>query len=190
MRKQHIRLFLLITSLILTLSVTGGLFVYGYSVSSTSLVVTTTGADFAEVTVDNSSSPTWNVLGNYFGTTSSGTLFEVNTIPGNYVGDFIVTVNLINAAEMNEVYRTMFLRIEAQYRRGNIIDINGDSVGDEKDYVVLSPDNSEISIRITQTIPDRYKIRLAGGWYKSNPHDDSWPAGYEMPALHCEVSQR
>ncbi len=176
--------------LFFVLVVTSGSFAYGYANSSSVLSVTAINADFAEVTVDSSSPPAWNVKGGYLGTTGSGSLFEVSTVSSNYTGDLAITITLANTAELQKVYKSLVLRIFSQFRRGETADINEDGIADDKDFVILSLDNASTKLYLRQSIPDRYSIKLAGGWYKSNPYNSGWLPDYQAPQLYCEIAQR
>jgi hypothetical protein len=184
----------LAAALLAALAVTGGMFAYTYFTATTTLGLTAAQADFADVSA-NSTVAGWTVPGFFMGTAGTGDLFDIDTTPASYGGDFVATVYLSNAQQLAKVYRVLVLKLEVYDSGVNKMDINGDGVVDaagHEDYALLTLRNGATDLFVTQTNPngDLYKVQLAGGFYRSHIWGTGWGSGYQAPQLLIEVAQR
>lgn len=186
----HNKIAFLVGSLLLALALTGGVFAYGFTSGSATIGSTLADADFAQVTVNASAAPAWNVTGLYRGSTGGGTLFDVDTLSSGYDGDVVVTVSLANVDKLVKVYRNLILKLEVRDSSGIIIDINEDGVADANDFTFLTMDNASVTMPMRQGTADVYTVSLVSGYYISHVYGAGWSSGTGMPDLYCEVVQR
>ena len=180
----------LVGALLLAMAVTGGVFSYAYTHATASMNVAIANYDFAIVTANTSSTPSWTAHGLQKNPTGSGTLFDIDTRTPDYTGDLVVTVSLSNVDELIKVYRNLTLSIEVRDSANNLMDINSDNVSDDNDYVLLTLENSQVLINIKQNAPSVYTIILKSGYYICNVAQSSWSSTDGAPLLYCEVAQR
>ena len=188
--KKKSRMPLLAGALLLAMAIFGGVLAYTYITATSTMSVTAGGADFAEVTDNATGVSPWNVCGFYRGATGTGNLFDVDTTPCSYTGDFVVTVYLANAEQLSKVYRALVFKLEVYDSSNTKVDINGDGTPDAKDFALLTLANTEAHLFITQTAPDSYTIRVVSGFYFTHIWGTGWSAGYQSPLLFAEVAQR
>ncbi|MDD5127033.1 MAG: hypothetical protein PHR43_02885 [Dehalococcoidales bacterium] len=184
------KMALLVGAVLTALMVTGGIFAYGYTTSSVTMGVSAAGADFAAITANTTSVPSWAPPGLFKGTTGTGSLFTVDTDTSGYTGDLVVTVSIANADSLVNAYRVLNMFLEMRDSDGNLVDINGDTVNDTKDYALLTLNNGSVDLFITQTAADTYSINLKSGFYNAHAWGSGGWAGSENPILYAEVAQR
>jgi len=180
----------LIGALLLSLVITGGIFAYTYTNASTTLNVVAGGGDFAAISVNNTSTPSWTPFGSFQGSTGGGTLFDVDTATSGYTGDLTITVSIANGDSLVEAYRVLSLFIEMRDSSNNLVDINGDGANNTADFALLTMRNGSVELYVTQTSVDSYTVRLKNGFYVSNTWGAGGWAGSEAPVLYAEVAQR
>ncbi|MFH1650882.1 MAG: hypothetical protein ABID87_02090 [Chloroflexota bacterium] len=181
----------LLAAMLTALAVTGGVFAYGYTTASTSLDVTASGADFAGVSANTSSLPSWTPHGFFKGTVTGGPIFDIDTNSSGYDGDMVVTVSIANADELVSVYRVLALKIGAINGVGAGIDVNGDgeAYDADKDYALLTLSNGAVDLYMGGAA-DNYTVLVLSGFYVSHITGGGWNTGYENPLLYAEVAQR
>ena len=180
---------LLVGALLLAMAVTGGVFAFGFTNSTATINAVIAQSDFATVTANTSSTPTWNARGMQKNATGSGTLFDINTLTSGYTGDLVATVSLANLNDLVKVYRNLTLAIEVRGSANNLIDINSDNVSNSKDYTLLTLENSSVTLSIKQAAADIYTVKLKSGYYIGNIRTTGW-SSYGNPQLYCEVAQK
>ncbi|MDD5127701.1 MAG: hypothetical protein PHR43_06390 [Dehalococcoidales bacterium] len=180
----------MIGALLGALVVTGSVFAYGYTTSSSTLLATAAGGDFASITANTTNVPTWQPFGQFKGSVPAGTLFDVNTAASGYTGDLVVTVSIANGDTLVDAYRVLNMFIEVRDSSGNLVDINGDTVNNTMDFALLTLGNGSVDLFITQTAADVYTIKMKNGYYVSHAWGASGWAGNESPVLYAEVAQR
>ena len=126
----------LVGALLLTMAVTVGLFASGYTNATTTINAGIADYDFALVTANTSSTPSWTAHGLQKNSTGSGTLFDINTQTSGYTGDIIAIISLANVDSLIKVYRNLTLSIEVRDSLNNLMDINSDNISDINDYTL------------------------------------------------------
>ncbi|MFC1918240.1 hypothetical protein ACFLXH_06290 [Chloroflexota bacterium] len=180
----------LVATVLLALAITGGAFAYGYTTASTPLSVTASGSDFAAVTVNSSSLPTWTPYGFFKGSIAGPSpIFDVDTWTSQYTGDMVVTVSIANADQLVSVYRVLALKIDAIGGNGSNLDVNGDTTVTANDYALLTMGNGSVDLYMGGAA-DNITIRVKDGFYVSHIWGTGWTGGYETPLLYAEVAQR
>ncbi|MFC1903269.1 hypothetical protein ACFLW9_00060 [Chloroflexota bacterium] len=173
----------LVTALMLSLVVTGGLFAYAYTIDTTSLTVGSGGADFAAIADNNTyASPAWTVFGSYRGNIPSGTLFNV-TPTANYTGDFEVNVYLSNLDNMSKTYGMFLMRMVLVDSGDSEVDVEGI----EKPLTLQNGVVSFVAENLTggQT----YFIKSTGGVFRAFPWAYLTGKTIYGPTFHAEVTQ-
>jgi hypothetical protein len=184
------RLLYMAGALILALAATGGVFAYGFTSATATFTASVAEADFASVSANTSSVPSWSSGGMQRGSTGTGTLFDIDTASSGYTGDMVASVYLANVDKLAKIYHVLTLSLEVRDSANNIVDINADGVTDSNDFAMLSLNNGIVQLNITQTTPDVYTIKLRGGYYNCNVQGSAWNPGYGSPELYCEINQR
>ncbi len=180
----------LVGALLLALAITSGVFAYGYITATTTLQAGTITNDFASVSQNGTSTPTWSPYGFYKGTISAGSLFNVDTQTSGYPGNLVVTVSIANADELVEVYRVLALTLEVTADNGSVVDINGSGNVTADDIALLTLNNGSVSLFINQVAADVYNVNIKSGFYITNVFGLGFTSGYEDPLLYAEVAQR
>jgi hypothetical protein len=177
----------LVGALLLALAVTGGIFAAGFINATTTINASTTGSNFADVSVNNTV-PGWSSWGFFKGAITSGTLFNVDTQTSGYGGDLVVTVSLGNADQLVKVYRALSMQLAMYSANGTQLDISG---GTGSNWVMLTIDNGSVSMFPTG-IPggNKMTVRVKKGFYITHVAPFGGGAGAEDPELFCEVAQR
>ena len=180
----------MVGALLLALTVTGGVFAYGFVNASNTLSVTAAGTDFASVSANTGYEPTWSAYGFFKGSVSDGSIFDIDPAD-SYTGDLVVTVSISNADELVQVYRMLALKIMMYSASDNstIIDINESTVGDNDDYVLLTLGNGAVDMFPAGTT-DSMVVNVKSGFYITHIWGGGWGAGFQEPDLFCEVAQR
>ena len=173
----------LVTALMLSLVVTGGLFAYAYTSDTTSLTVGDGGADFAALTDNNSySSPAWTVFGSYRGSIPAGTLFNVTPTTG-YTGDFEVNVYLSNLDDMSKTYGMFLMRMVLVDSGDNEVDVEGIAKP-------LTLQNGVVSfVAENLTGGTTYFLKSTGGVFRAFPWAYLTGKTLYGPSFHAEVTQ-
>jgi hypothetical protein len=180
----------LVGALLLAMAVTGGIFAYGWMNTTTTINATISNYNFADVTANTSSMPSWTARGMETNQTGPGTLFDIDTSSSNYTGDFVATVSLANVNKLSKIYRALSLTIEVRDSLDNIVDINTDGNADSKDFTILTLKNGSVDLNITQAAADTYTVKIKSGYYTCNAYNSDWGVGNGTPELYCEVSQK
>ncbi len=173
----------LVAGMMLSLTVTGGLFAYAYTSDTGSISVTSGLDDFADVT-DNVTVASWKVFGSYRGTIGSGTLFNV-TPTTDYPGDMEVNVYLSNLDDLGKTYGMFLMRI-------TLVD-SGDTPIDKEGIVKpLTLQNGVVSFIAESgdfTAGTTYFIKTTGGVYRA--YAWAYLSGKTIygPTFHAEVVQ-
>ena len=184
------RIAYLVGALALAMTITGGIFAYGFVNASATINVAPVNYDFASVTANTTSLPSWTARGMQKNATGSGTLFDINTKTSGYTGDLVATVTLANAGDLAKVYRNLTLTIELRDSANNYVDINGDGVANSNDYTYLTLENGSAVLNIKQTIANIYTVKLRSGYYMCNVNSTGWAPGAGTPMLYCEIAQK
>ncbi len=184
------RVAYMVGALLLALAVTGGVFASGFMNSTTTVYGTVAESDFASVTANTSSPPSWTARGLQRNQTGSGTLFDIDTLTTGYTGDIAVTVSLANTDDLVKVYRSLNLSIEVRDSANNLLDINEDGISDSNDFTLLTLENSRIIFNISQGTTDVYTIYLKHGYFICNAGQSGWTSGDAAPMVYCEVAQK
>jgi hypothetical protein len=191
-KTNHRGLFLT-AALVAAIAITGGVFAYGYVNSTAALLITLNpGAqNFVDVSSNNSDPISWNPAGSSSGYTGNGTLWDIDTLSGNYSSDLLATVYLTNLADMKHVYRGVGLFLAIYNSSGALVDINNDGTADIADDVAfLSLNNGVVEIQIPGAA-DVFTAVLDHGFYITFPYDsDTWTSAAASPNLYIEMSQR
>ncbi len=101
---------MILGSLLLALSITGALFVYTQTTTTTTINVTGGSTDYATVSANTTDNPDYVLLGSHRGVIPEGSLFDV-TLDSNYNGDIAVNVYLTNADELSNDYNFWTMRV-------------------------------------------------------------------------------
>lgn len=160
-------------ALLLALIVTGGSFAYGV-LTDTQTMGLAERSDFAEV-VPADTPPSWDVFGSCIGKVDTGGIFII-TPDGEWTGDMVCQVSLVNAPDLVSAYRFLILEIEVWDNHSQL---------GTTEYLTLH--RSTIDIEFGQTASP-YTVWITGGSYIT--HRAGWDEGNEDPILLCEVLQR
>ncbi len=166
-----------IGTILLALSITGGVFAYGATTATVGLTLTDK-PDFAGVVA--ATPPTWNVFGSYKGKVTAGDLFTI-TPDAAWTGDMSVVLTLANAHDMVEAYRILVLKIEV-WDDGTV----AKAAGSTTEYLTLGV--GEIGIEFDQTTGPTYTVKIIDGFYIT--HKGGWTSGKEDPTILAQVLQR
>ncbi len=182
----------LLGALLLALAITGSVFAYGWINATTTINVAAATSDFAKVSANESSPPSWTPYGLFKGTITGGTLFDIDTSTSQYPGDLVATVYIANGDELAKCYRLLAMKVIVVDSGGSPVDINSDNTGDDKDYVLLTLRNGAVDLFINQNnTPDQYTVKVKSGFYITHIFKAAnWGSSYEDPVLFCEVAQR
>lgn len=156
----------LIIALVASLAVTGGLFAYAYTITSTQLSVDQKSADFCEIS-GCMTVPQYTTFGSYRGKIDPGYLFEF-TPHTNYAGDIGLNIYLDNIDQIGYKYAMFIMKLD-------IVDANSAnaSIGVDGIERVVSLNNgvaSFVSINTSNFTPGNpYQIRACGGVYRTYP---------------------
>ena len=180
----------LVGALVLAMAITGGVFAYGFMNASTTITATAVNSDFATVTANTSSLPSWTARGMQKNQTGSGTLFDISTSTSGYTGDLVATITIANAGDLAKVYRNLSMVIEVRDSSNNYVDINGDGLKNSDDCVLLTLNNATVTLPITQSGAGVYTVKLRSGYYICNTEMPSWTSSSGTPALYCEIAQK
>jgi len=189
------RMPFLVGAMLLALALTGGVFAFGFTNGSATLGSAAATNDFALITVNSTTPVTWNPYGSFKGsitTSVNGTaIFNVDTATSSYSGDLAVTVSLTNADTLVKCYRVLAFKLAMYDQTNTLLDINGDSVANSNDYVLLTMDNGAVTMYPNGSVGVK-TVRVMSGYYISNLFKAAnWatPSAYQ-PLLFCEVHQR
>lgn len=178
------RTIFLLSGLLVTLVITGGLYAYAYTVASTSITTAAATADFASVTANTTTTNlNYNLLGSVNGKLGSQDLFAVSG-DSNYSGDVEVIVYLANADEMVQEYRFWMMRLEFTDAGGTTpCDIEGITkvLSLQKPVTSFVVDSANIS-GVTNY------VYCQGGSYKAFPFVLLGSSNSD-PLIFCEVVQ-
>ncbi|MFH1003130.1 MAG: hypothetical protein V1780_03185 [Chloroflexota bacterium] len=187
--KTRSKIPLLVGALLLTMAITGGIFAFTFTNASSTISVTSGGADFAAVSENVADPLTWTAQGALKGTIGAGNLFDIDTAASGYAGDLTATVTMANADQLTEVYRVLVLKLEVYDSDDNLVDINGDNVADAKDFALLTLSSAEANLFIKGQAT-LFTVKVASGFYVANIFGGGWTGGFEDPQLFAEVFQR
>ncbi|MGB2877244.1 MAG: hypothetical protein WBB97_04345 [Dehalococcoidales bacterium] len=173
----------LIIALVASLAVTGGMFAYAYTTSSTTITATGS-ADYADIGA-YSNPPTYSIFGGYRGALPTGYLFSVNLTSG-YPGDVAVNVYLDNIDQLGKNYGLWLMRLELVQASDNAsMDIEGNITRP------ITLNNGVVTfVSANMTSGTEYRVRCDGGVYKAFP----WAyinavGGTVSPSFTAEVLQ-
>ena len=171
----------IIIALVAVLAATGGVFAYTFTTATATIGVTAIQSDFANVTASTTYSAP-EVFGKYIGTWDTGTLFDISP-HGEYTGDLVIHVYLVNTGELIRQYHHLNMTLEFQDSTDNAVDERGMEQ-------VLTLQNADVSFYWTsQNGTSPYAIELTGGGY--NLHKwKTMTGGSVTPQLWCEITQR
>jgi len=171
----------LIIAIVAALVISGSVFAFTYTTATTTLGVTAIESDFANVTANLTSYSAPTVFGKYAGTWPGGSLFDIEP-HGQYTGDLVIHVYLVNAGELSQYYHHVNMKLE--YRdSGNI------SADEQGIAQVLTLQNADVIFDWESgngTSP--FHVLLTGGSYRL--HKWKTITGSYQPQLWCEVTQR
>jgi hypothetical protein len=187
----------LVGALLLALTLTGGVFAFGFINGNTTLNASVANANFADVSVNTTgiASLSWNGYGFFKSSipVSSGDgtpIFNIDTATSGYTGDLVVSVTLGNSDQLAKVYRVLALRLGMSYPNGNPMDINEDNTANATtDWVMLTLDNGTVSM-FPKGTANVTTVRVKGGFYITNVKPFGAWGGSASPQLFCEVAQR
>jgi hypothetical protein len=182
----------LVGAALLALAVTGGVFAFGFTNSTTSLNAATIESNFADITANatGSANVTWNAFGMFKGSIGGpNNIFEISPAAG-YTGDLVTTITIANAGDLIKRYRVLALQLEMVDRAtGSVLDVNGSGgAGDANDWAMLTLDNGSVSMYTDGSA--NMSVRVKRGFYVTHIHPDSGWQGSAEPQLFCEVAQR
>ncbi len=178
----------LVIALAASLVVTGGMFAYAYTTSSTSFSVSGTDFDFGNITANTTDIPTYSTFGSYRGAIPAGNLFNVSKEVG-YTGDIQINVYLDNIDEIGYKYGMFLVRVNLM--EWPIVTGAG-SVDVEGIDKVLSMRNGVVSFTSAANMTDgtTYHILVKGGVYRTFPYSFLTGAGgLWTPSFTAEVVQ-
>ena len=184
----------LVGALLLALSITGGVFAYGFINAAATLNADIKSSNFADVSVNSSySTLTWTGYGFYKGAiTGPVGIFDIDTATSGYTGDLVVSVSIGNADALSKYYRVLALKLDMVYPNGGPLDINEDgSASAATDWVMLSLSNGTVDM-FPAGSDNICTVRVKSGFYITHVWPSGgWPAGGSSdPDLFCEVAQR
>ncbi|HEY83180.1 MAG TPA: hypothetical protein G4O01_07855 [Dehalococcoidia bacterium] len=178
--KSHLARYL-VTALLVTLAITGGMFAYAYTTATTSLSVSSGAADFASITANNTV-PSYTIFGTYRGSIGAGKLFDVTPTSG-YTGDLQINVYLANADQLSKNYGMFLLRVKLVDSSDQYVDVDGL----EK---VLTLENGVVSfVSSNMTAGTTYYIKTSGGVYRAFPWAYLTNQTIYSPQITAEVRQ-
>jgi len=172
-KRIRVRGVFLLGAILLTLSITGGLFAYGF-LTDQAIMGLAKEDDFAKVEVATLS--TWQVFGSFAGEVVPGDLFVV-TPHADWTGDMTCQVTLANIPGLRGAYRLLVLEVQ-------VWDDNDVQLG-ATEYLTLQ--KGAVDIEFSQS-DSPYRVVLTGGSYVSNR--EGWADGMEDPTLVCQILQR
>ncbi len=184
------RLAFLVGALVLAMAITGGIFASGFTNATTTLNASAITYNFADVSANTSSTPSWSVHGMQKGSTGSGSLFDIDTATSGYTGDIAVTIFIANADELVSVYRNLTLSLEVRDSANALMDINSDGFNNSADFTLLTLENGTVTFSLKQGAPDVYTVMLRKGSYICNPFMPAWTPTSGAPQLYCELAQQ
>ena len=181
--KSKMRLYFA-TALLTALAVTGSLFAYAYTITSTSLNATGTSADFGNIVASTGNTvPPYSAFGSYRGKIGAGNLFDV-TPDTNYTGDIGINVYLNNMDQIGYKYGMFMVTLQLVNSSNQSVDVDG----------VPKPitlQNGAVSFTSTNmTGGTTYYIQCKGGVYRTFPGAYlSGAGGSWTPSFTAEIVQ-
>ena len=170
------RALVVLGALLLTLTITGGLFAFAYTTDTATIGATAVASDYANVSDNDSISYTFH--GRERGTIGGGLLFDV-TRAAAYTGDLEVNVYLSNVDELQKDYGFWMLRLA-------LTDTANASVDMEKITQVLSLDSPFVTFICDDWTEARY-VNCLGGTFRAFPSVHGL-GGYD-PLIFCQINQ-
>jgi len=171
------KLMFFIGVLLLTLSITLGLFAYGQMTATVTLGVDDQ-PDF--VTVTPLSGLTWTAFGSYTGRIPTGDLFSITPATG-WTGDMSVILRIANAEDLIECYGILVFKIEIWDSTNTKLTTT--------EYLSLGK-GGQIYIDFDYTANTPYTVKVIGGHYVSHRSPSGGWIGQEDPTIYCQVLQR
>ncbi len=171
----------IIIALVAVLVATGSVFAYTFTTATTTIGVTAIQSDFANVTAATYTAP--EVFGTYTGTWDTGALFNISP-HGDYTGDLVIHVYLVNTGELIRQYHHLNMTLEFQQTSDNT------AVDEQGMAQVLTLQNADVAFYWDSgngTSP--YHIQLTGGGYRLHRWK-TLTGGSVAPQLWCEITQR
>jgi len=168
----------LLGAFLLTLAITGSLFVYTAVTDTVTIGVTGGTVDFAIVSANNTPSIAYSVLGRHRGTIDPNTLFDITTDTAS--PDIEIQVYLSNPDELSTDYSFWMMRLALR----DSANISMDTEGITK---VLSLDNPVVTFTSDNTTPYTSYVQNLGGSYRAFPF--GW-VDTDDPLIFCKVVQR
>jgi len=186
--KSRKGLFLFAGTLLLALSVTGGVFASGALTDTISATVTAESSEFCDVTANTA--PSWSVWGAWLGAIPAQTeVFHLQ--PGNtFTGDFVIQIYLTNAEDLAEVYRVLGMRwtVKINAAADSILTVTPTPT---TGFLSLSNPVCEIEVSFTGAgdADDMIDVDLSGGFFKTHYYGSGW-GGSEDPDIFLKVIQK
>ena len=109
---------------LLALALTGGLFSYTQTTTTTTIDVTGGSTDYASISANTTDRPDYVLLGKHRGTIPEGSLFDV-TVDSNYTGDIAVNIYLSNPDELSNDYNSWIMRVNFANSANTSVDTQG-----------------------------------------------------------------
>ena len=176
----HRRGLILLSSFVLTLTLTGGLYAFTYTTRSVQWTVDAATSDFADISTNQTPS-TITLLGAHTGKIDAYTLFDI-TGDSAYSGDLEVIVSLANPDELIEDYRFWQLRLEYTDSDNNSADLEA-----MPKVISLSNPTASFAVDSANISGGTFYLRTPGGVYRSLPY--VLGSSGSDPLIFCEVVQ-
>lgn len=176
------RPMVLLGAFLLALAITGGIFAYTQTSTTTTITVTGGTTDYCTVAANGTDSPTYTLLGRHRGTIPEGSLFDV-TPDSAYTGDLVLNIFLDNVDTLQNDYSSWTMRLQ-------LTDSANVSVDTIASTAVISLDNPVASFEvqssnITASNGTVY-IHCDGGSYRT--FGSAWITA-EDPSFYAQVVQ-
>ena len=176
----------LVIALAISLVVTGSMFAYAYTTSTTNLTVTGASSSFADVTT-NMTVPSFTAFGGYRGAIQAGNLFNI-TPNASYPGDLEINVYLNNIDQLSYKYGMILMNIKIANNAGNFLDVEGIT----KPLTLQNGMVNFVSTSSNFTAGTDFYVQVTGGVYRAFP----WAylsgvtgSGSWQPSITAEVLQ-
>ena len=167
-----------VIALVLALTLSGGAYVYTYTIATGTIGITEPTGDIA-TWEEAPGQPDWNSIlpPPSRGDVPTGDLFIVTVLPA-YTGDLVVKVHIVNTAALVKAYQYLNMKL---YLEGSV------EATETPNYRLLTLQNGKVAFNLEAPHDPTHTLSVIGGGYSLISAD---PPASITPEFYCEITQR